>query len=119
MQSIIVVIALFFSFIVAVFALQNSDPIAIKFILWKFHQVPLVIIMLGSALFGAFITFVFSLRKSVGTRLKIHDLNKRLGELEKRNKIADNVSGAEEPHSTAKIITPHAETDKEGGTDQK
>lgn len=119
MHSFMFIITLVFSVVVAVFALQNSDPIAVGFLFWHFKSVPLVIIMLGSALFGAFVTFVFSLRKSVSNKLKMHDLNKKLDAAQKQvSETSVKLEAAAQKTEKENQLVKTAEENKEGGSDK-
>ncbi len=59
--------AFVFALLVAVFAVQNSLPVTVSFLIWSF-QTSLVIIILGSATFGAMT--ILSLSMLVQFRLK-------------------------------------------------
>ena len=79
-----VFLALLFSLLVATFAVQNALPVTVTFMVWSF-QLSLVIIILGSATFGAMI--VLSLATLMQFRLR-HMLQKnrqQLGELKAEN----------------------------------
>jgi len=65
----VLILALVFALIVAVFALQNADPVAVR-ILWMVTEVPLVLIIFGSVLAGAAIVFLLALRREYVYRRK-------------------------------------------------
>lgn len=65
----VLMLSLLFSLLVAMFALQNSTPVQINFF-WTVQEVPLVIVILGSALAGAFITLLFALFREYRYRRK-------------------------------------------------
>jgi len=48
-------LALIFTLLIAIFAVQNAVPVDIYFLIWKFPQVSLVIVIFASALAGALI----------------------------------------------------------------
>ncbi|WP_093687828.1 LapA family protein [Sporolituus thermophilus] len=73
-----------FALLVAIFAVQNSLPVTVSFLMWSF-QTSLVIIILGAATFGALV--IVSLATLAQFRLKrtIHQLRQRLSDLETEN----------------------------------
>ncbi|WP_240985196.1 LapA family protein [Acididesulfobacillus acetoxydans] len=56
---VILILSLAFALLVAVFALQNANPVAIRFF-WTEARVPLVLIILGSAFAGAIVTLLLA-----------------------------------------------------------
>lgn len=46
------IIVLVFAVIVAIFALQNTETFAIKFLFWTFPQLSEALVIIGSVLFG-------------------------------------------------------------------
>lgn len=77
--------ALVFSLLVAIFAIQNTETVVIKFLPWSF-SVSLVLIVLGSAVAGALVLYFLGLFKQVGAWMKIRQLNHHKTELEKQVK---------------------------------
>ncbi|MDP3090576.1 MAG: lipopolysaccharide assembly protein LapA domain-containing protein [Nitrospira sp.] len=53
-------IAFLFAILIAVFALQNTVAVTVHFLLWD-YDTSLVLIILGSAMLGALLTFLASL----------------------------------------------------------
>ncbi|MDO9116578.1 MAG: LapA family protein [Nitrospira sp.] len=53
-------IALLFAILIAVFALQNTVAVTVHFLVWD-YDTSLVLIILGSAMLGALLTFLASL----------------------------------------------------------
>jgi uncharacterized integral membrane protein len=78
-------IFLFFALIIAVlavfFALQNSDPVTIKFAVWEFNS-SLAFVLLVALLAGALISFFFSLPSNLRARWTIRQQRKKLNENE-------------------------------------
>lgn len=56
---------LVFVFLVALFALQNAEAVAIRFFFWQFPRVSLALVILGSLLAGALLAFLFGLRRQL------------------------------------------------------
>lgn len=78
-------LAFIFALLVAVFAVQNSLPVTVTFLMWSF-QTSLVIIILGSATFGAMT--ILSLAMLVQFKLKrsLHKLTQSQQQLESENR---------------------------------
>ncbi|MGE4273838.1 MAG: LapA family protein [Desulfitobacterium sp.] len=57
---IFLIFTLVIALIVAIFAVQNAAPVAIN-LLWYVAEVPLVLVILGSALAGALIVFFMAI----------------------------------------------------------
>mgnify|MGYP005853675565 CR=1 FL=1 len=90
------VFALVFSLLVAIFAIQNTEVVIIKFMTWQF-PVSLVLVLLGSAVSGALALYFLGLFKQVGSWIKIRQLNHRKNELEAQlKKLEKKVSEMEE-----------------------
>lgn len=86
-MQLYVLLGLFFSLAVAVFAVQNSTAVDVKFFLWNFNNISLVLVIFSSVVGGALITLLFSLPKQLRSVMKIRELilkNQRLtAEIEK------------------------------------
>ncbi|HHV57581.1 MAG TPA: LapA family protein [Firmicutes bacterium] len=68
---LILVVALLCALLVAVFAVQNSGPVAVSFFTWQF-EMSLVLIILGAAVLGAVAVFLLGSVRLLrqGRRLK-------------------------------------------------
>ncbi len=68
MQLFYIMGVLIFAILVAVFAIQNAGPVAIKFFFWGIPETPLVLVILATVLCGIIIGFLlgrFTGRKPV------------------------------------------------------
>jgi len=96
--------ALVFSLLVAVFAVQNTELVVIKFLTWSF-SVSLVLVLLGAAAAGALVLYFLGLVKSVDTWMKIRQLSNEKAELENKCQNLENelfrLKGKEEPANEA------------------
>ncbi|MEW6724599.1 MAG: LapA family protein [Bacillota bacterium] len=98
----LLILALVFILLVAVFAVQNSLAVAVRFFSWQ-AEISLVLVILGSVVLGAFIVGLISAFKQLKSGLKTWDLkarNKKLeadlrGEQEKREKLEARVKELE------------------------
>ncbi|MDR3592949.1 MAG: LapA family protein [Negativicutes bacterium] len=75
------ILALAFSLVVAVFAIQNSLPVSVAFLSWSF-QTSLVIVILGAATLGALSTLSLAVLMQVKARWALKKVKQRQGELE-------------------------------------
>jgi len=75
--------ALVFSLLVAIFAVQNTDIVTIRFLTFQ-SSVSLVLVILGSAAIGALALFFLSLFRQVGNWMLIRQLTHQKQELEKQ-----------------------------------
>jgi len=76
-------LALIFALLVAIFAIQNAGMVEINFLVWRFPQISLVLVILGSAAFGAIFVFLLGLVKQLKMSRAIWELksqNKKLNE---------------------------------------
>ena len=55
---------LIFAILVAIFAVQNAGPVAIKFFFWAVPEIPLVLVIFGTVLCGIVIGFLLGLYSS-------------------------------------------------------
>jgi len=65
----------------AVFAVQNASPVDVRFFIWKFEQISLVLVILGSAILGAMVGLLSSIGSQIKMRRHIRELNLRQREL--------------------------------------
>lgn len=72
-----ILVALLFAVLIAIFAVFNVDSVPVNFI-FSTEMIPLVLIILGSALLGALISGFFAIYKSYSTGRRVKDLQKQL-----------------------------------------
>ncbi len=88
--------ALLFSLIVAVFAVQNTETVIVKFLTFQF-PISLVLVILGSAVIGALTLYFLSLFSKVSSWMKIRQLNQHKKQLEQQiQELEQKLSGIEE-----------------------
>lgn len=84
-MQLLLIFALVFALGVALFAVQNATPVEISFLIYRFQEISLVVVILISVLTGAIIVFLLSAFKQVSYLRKIHALEKQKEALEKQN----------------------------------
>ncbi len=68
-------LGLVFALLVAVFAVQNSTPVNIRFLAWEFKNISLALVVLGAAAGGAFAVFIMGLGREVRHAWRARDLS--------------------------------------------
>jgi len=82
--QILSVVALIFALVVAIFAVQNAGMVEINFLIWQFPQTSLVLVILGSAAFGALFVFLLGLVKQLRMLREIRNLRNQNSKLEEK-----------------------------------
>ncbi len=75
------VLALISSLLVAVFAVQNAGGVDIRFFVWTFQGVSLVLVILGSAAVGACLAYMLGMLKQVRLSLKLRETQAQVRKL--------------------------------------
>ena len=68
---------------VALFAMQNSQPVALHFGGYSFVDVPIYVLVLCTLLIGFFISWIISLFNSIFTSLTLRGKNNKIKKAEK------------------------------------
>ena len=71
-----ILVALLFAVLIAIFAVFNVDSVPVNFI-FSTEMIPLVLIILGSALLGALVSGLFAIYKSYSSGRRVKDLQKQ------------------------------------------
>ena len=77
------VLALAISILAGIFALQNSVPITVSFLLWEFEG-SLALVLLCTFALGVVVSLLVSAPAMIRKRLAVANQNRRINELEKR-----------------------------------
>ena len=103
----LLVLALLFALLVAVFALQNATAIGIQFFTWRVEVSPVLVVLL-SATAGAVTVGVAALFQRIRLGRRVRHLEGRVRELEQALKAASARSGPPQvaPHSVPPATTP-------------
>ena len=67
---------------IAAFSLYNSDPVTVKFFVWKVEEVPLAAVILAAVLGGAIPVSLIGFVGRLRLKLRIRQLESRVRELE-------------------------------------
>jgi uncharacterized integral membrane protein len=82
-----IILTIAFALIVAVFAIQNSTSVPIQFLVWRFEETPLVLVILSSVGLGAVIIWMLNAYKEIRNKLKFRELRHEIKKLEEENKL--------------------------------
>lgn len=93
--------ALVFSLFVAIFAIQNSLAVTVSVVAWSF-QTSLVIVILGSATFGALAIISLAIPLQLKARWDLKKARQRQGELEAEVKTVQERLEREQAKDVAK-----------------
>lgn len=92
---------LLFALVVAVFAVQNAMPVDVSFLVWRFTDLSLVLVIFWSAVLGALVVFLPAFGRQLRLVLKLRELesrNRQLNEELRRLKgEASAATGADAP----------------------
>lgn len=77
----ILLVALLCALLVAVFALQNSLPVTVTFLVWRL-EMSLVLIILGAAVLGAVAVFLLGSMTLLKQRHQLREAQRKLKKLE-------------------------------------
>jgi lipopolysaccharide assembly protein A len=83
MGAFFLILALLFSLLIAIVALANNDPVSVSYLFGRSH-IPLILLILGSAISGAAAMGLFSIFRGIRTALKQREERRRFGELSAR-----------------------------------
>jgi uncharacterized integral membrane protein len=67
--------------LVAVFAIQNPEPVSIKLFFWQFDMVPKILLILVSTAVGALVVILLGLFWNIGKFIHIRHLENEIREL--------------------------------------
>lgn len=99
----VLVLALICALLVAIFAVQNSVPVAVSFFTWQF-QMSLVLIILGAAALGAVAVFLLGLVRLVRQGRLLREAQNKVKRLEDElTKLKGESAEAEEKPATVEV----------------
>ncbi|MDQ6673187.1 MAG: LapA family protein [Chloroflexota bacterium] len=78
MSQVIVFLALAFSIVIAIFAVQNTTPVAVTFLAFRADTVAVSVLVLISAAAGAAVMLLLGLSREVNLRWRHHAVSQQL-----------------------------------------
>ena len=91
MVQLFLIIALFIAISAVIFALQNSIPVTVSFLIWKFES-SLALVLLISLGLGVLVSFLLSIPTMIKRNRSISNYKKRIQELEEKIQEMEGVS---------------------------
>lgn len=82
-MQIVLILALVFSIIIAIFAVQNTQSVAVRFLTFETQQLSVSVVVLASAAIGAILTFLFGLWRTLRSSLELRSDRKKIEQQEK------------------------------------
>ncbi len=76
------IIMLLVALILILMTVQNPNPVSVQFLSWQAQQVPVIIVILISALMGVFISSFLGLKKNSKYKNKIRRLEQEIEDLQ-------------------------------------
>jgi putative membrane protein len=84
MVQLFLITALLIAISAVIFALQNSVPVTVSFLIWKFES-SLALVLLISLGLGVLVSFLLSIPTMIKRNWTISNYKKRIQELEQKN----------------------------------
>jgi lipopolysaccharide assembly protein A len=78
MLQVVVFLALAFSIVIAIFAVQNTTPVAVSFLVFRLEAVAVSVLVLVSAALGAGVILLLGAAREVQHRWRNRSLNQQL-----------------------------------------
>jgi uncharacterized integral membrane protein len=117
MSQIIVFLALAFSILIAIFAVQNTTAVAVQFLTFHSDSVAISVLVLMAALLGAAVMLLLSASREISLRWRhhstvqqLHAAQKRVTELEAVQATHDATAQTGPALTTGAASPPAAET---------
>ena len=102
-MQLLIIIFLVFALMISVFAVQNPIPVNLKFFVWSFSGISLVLIILGSFLSGALLAILLNTFKNLKNKMHIKELISKVQVLtEEKQRLEKEISSIE-TNNEAKI----------------
>lgn len=89
MAQLVLVLALVFSLLVAVFAVQNADPVTVHLLTWRFDT-SLVIVILAAAALGAALLALLGVFAQLRLGFLLKSTRGRVGQMQKELTALEN-----------------------------
>ena len=114
MGSIFLILALLFSLLIAIIALANNDPVSVSYLFGR-SEVPLILLILGSAISGAAAMGLFSIFRGIRTALKLREERHRYEEVSARVKSLEQENTALQTELNQIVPQVEVEQSEEAG----
>jgi uncharacterized integral membrane protein len=82
--QIIVILALLFSILIAIFAVQNTTPVAVSFLTYRADEVAVSVLVLVAAAFGAVVMLLLGVLREISLRWRHRAVSNQLKQSQAR-----------------------------------
>ena len=113
MGRLLLVVVILLALVLALFGLQNPQPVVVQFLGLSSGAVPLYVVILVSALVGVLLSSILGLRSRITTRLRVRrqerqiaDLEQQLREARPRALVLDVDEPTASPSATTQVSPP-------------
>lgn len=113
MGRLLLVVVILLALVLALFGLQNPQPVVVQFLGLSSGAVPLYVVILVSALVGVLLSSILGLRSRITTRLRVRrqerqiaDLEQQLREARPRALVLDVDEPAASPSAATQVSPP-------------
>ena len=84
MRRLLLVVVILLALVLALFGLQNPQPVVVQFLGLSSGAVPLYVVILVSALVGVLLSSILGLRSRITTRLRVRRQERQIADLEQQ-----------------------------------
>lgn len=109
---IFLIFTLLVALFVAIFAVQNAAPVAIN-LLWYVAEVPLVLVILGSALAGALMVFFIAIWREFRLKGKVRAKTKEEAKIREETKAKEEADKADTPSPAVPALEGKSPTESD------
>jgi uncharacterized integral membrane protein len=112
-SQVIVLLALLFAILIAIFAVQNTTPVAVQFLTFRADAVAVAVLVLIAAAFGAMAMLLLGVAREAGLRWRQRGLAQQLRAAQARVaelEAAQTLKPPEAPALTGAVAPPKEES---------
>ena len=84
MGRLLLVVVILLALVLALFGLQNPQPVVVQFLGLSSGAVPLYVVILVSALVGVLLSSILGMRSRISTRLRVRRQERQIADLEQQ-----------------------------------
>lgn len=110
MSQVIVFLALAFSIVIAIFAVQNTTPVAVSFLTFRADAVAVSVLVLISAALGAGAMLLLGVAREVRLRIRHRSTANQLKQTQARVAELEAVQSASAPRADPALDGPRVST---------
>ena len=110
MSQIIVFLALAFSIVIAIFAVQNTTPVPLRFLTFSADEVAVSVLVLISAAMGAAIILLLGISREVSLRWRLRSQGQQLKTAQSRIAALEAAQAASTPPAAPALAPGDATT---------